>query len=142
MNDRQSVTGYVFALAGVAIGWSSKKQSTVALLSTEAKYMAATATMKEAIWLWTLFHKLDAISLNLMTLQIDNQSAISLVKNAVFHDHTKHIPIHHHFIRKKIKSKEITVEYILTMDQVADMLTKGLTREEHTCFAKDMGIIL
>jgi hypothetical protein len=89
--------------------------------------MAAAAAMKEAIWLRTLFNELDNLSSQPTTLLIDNQSAMALAKNAMFHDRTKHIAIRHHFIREKLDSGEVAVEYVPTTKQVADVLTKGLT---------------
>ena len=140
INDRRSVTGYIFILAGAAISWLLKKQSSVALSSTKAEYMAATAATKEAVWLRKLFDELATISSCPTMLLIDNQSAKALAKNAMFHDRTKHIAIRHHFIREKLDSGEIAVDYVLTSDQTADILTKGLTREKHVRFSVGMGI--
>lgn len=72
VNDRRSITGYTFILAGAAISWSSKKQSSVALSSMEAEYLTATAAMKEAVWLHILFNELNAVSSHPITLLIDN----------------------------------------------------------------------
>ena len=93
--------------------------------------MAATAATKEAVWLRKLFDELDTVSSRPTMLLIDNQSAMALAKNAMFHDRTKHIAIRHHFIREKLDSGEIAVDYVPTSDQTADVLTKGLTREKH-----------
>jgi hypothetical protein len=132
INDRRSITGYVFVLANGAVSWSSKKQTSVALSSTEAEYMAASAATKEAIWIWTLIRELNMIPSPKPTLLLlDNQSAMSLAKNSVFHDRTKHISIRHHFIREQLEMGEVAVDYISTNAQVADILTKGLTREKH-----------
>lgn len=128
-------------MCGGAISWSSKKQTSVALSSTEAEYMAASAATKEAIWIRTLVHELDNTSLSPITLRIDNQSAISLASNAVFHDRTKHIAIRHHFVREKVDSGEIIPKYVPTGEQVADILTKGLSKEKHILFSTGMGIL-
>lgn len=142
INDRRSITGYVFVLANGAVSWSSKKQTSVALSSTEAEYMAASAATKEAIWIRTLIRELNMIPSPKPTLLLlDNQSAMSLAKNSVFHDRTKHISIRHHFIREQLEMGEVAVDYISTNAQVADILTKGLTREKHIRFTKGMGII-
>ena len=93
--------------------------------------MAATAATKEAVWLRKLFDELDAVSSYPTMLLIDNQSAMALAKNAMFHDRAKHITIRHHFIQEKLDSGEIAVDYVLTSDQTADILTKGFTREKH-----------
>lgn len=63
-----------------------------------------------------------------MNLKVDNQSAISLSKNPVFHDRSKHIQIRYHFIRDCVEEGSVAVEHVRTGDQLADMLTKPLPR--------------
>ena len=142
INDRQSISGYVFIISGGAVSWSLKKQTSVALSSTEAEYMAAAAATKEALWLHSLAQELSLSSFQEpTTLLIDNQSAMALAKNAVFHDRTKHIAIQHHFICEKIDDEEITLQYIPTNEQVADVLTKPLMWEKHNRFIEGMGVV-
>jgi len=140
VNDRKSTLGYVFTLSGGTISWSSKKQSAVALSSTEAKYIAGAHTAKEAIWLGRLFAGLQQPSSFPIPLHIDNQSAIAIAKNPKFHDRTKHIDIRYHFLRHKVKSGNITLDYVSTNDQPADILTKGLAWEKHKKFSKELGL--
>jgi len=104
VNDCKSTLGYMFTLSGSAISWSSKKQSAVALSSTEAKYIASAHVAKEAIWLGQLFMGLQQPSSFPIPLLINNQLAIAIVKNPEFHDQTKHINIHYHFLQHKVKS--------------------------------------
>jgi hypothetical protein len=141
-NDRRSITGYVFLMSSGAVSWSSKKQTSVALSSTEAEYMAAAAATKEAIWLKTFISELNFSETHPITLHIDNQSAILLAKNSMFHERTKHIAIRYHFIREKLEEGEISVEYVPTNEQVADVLTKPLAREKHGRFVEGMGLSL
>jgi len=140
VNDRKSTSGYIFTLSGGAISWSSKKQSAVALSSTEAKYITGTHAAKEAIWLRQLFAGLQQPSSFPIPLHIDNQSAIAIAKNPKFHDRTKHIDIHYHFLCHKVESGDITLDYVSTNDQPADVLTKGLAREKHKKFSKELGL--
>ena len=140
-NTRRSVGGYVYLIAGGAVSWSSKKQSSVALSSTEAEYMAASSAAQEAIWLRALLGELGLLSLEHPTcLRIDNQSAMALARNDAFHNRTKHIAIRHHFIRERIEDGEIDVEYVPTDRQVADVLTKPLGRVKHERFVEGMGL--
>ncbi|KAG0594554.1 hypothetical protein M758_UG087800, partial [Ceratodon purpureus] len=110
IHDRKSTTGFVFFLGSTPITWNSKKQPTVALSSTEAEYMAITEGTKEA------------------TIHGDNQESLNLAHNPVYHGRTKHVEVRHHFIREKILSGEVNLEYVPTEEQVADIFTKALGR--------------
>ena len=64
-------------------------------------------------------------------LKVDNNSAIQLAKNETHHGRTKHIEVHHHFIREKVERVFLVVEYCPTEELVADVQTKGLSMEKH-----------
>ena len=68
------------------------------------------------------------------TLYEDNQGAIEVSKNPKFHNQTKHIDISYHFIRERVLSKEIPVTYCSTDHMLADVMTKGLTRDNFEKF--------
>ena len=91
--DRKSVSGYVFLIGGGAVAWSSKKQPTVTMSTTEAEYMASSNVMTQAIWLRNLFMELNFIQPSPAELLLDNQSAIALASNPQFHARSKHINI-------------------------------------------------
>jgi hypothetical protein len=138
--DYRSVSGFVFTMAGTAISWSSKKQSSVALSSTEGEYMATTHATKEAVWIQNFLQDIGFPIPNSTTLLVDNQGAIALATNPTFHARTKHIGVRHHFIRERVEGGEITLEYIPTNDQVADVLTKALPYDKHSKFRLAMGL--
>jgi hypothetical protein len=93
VNDRKSTSGFVFMLGGASISWGSKKQTSVALSSTEAEYIVAAHVAKEAKWLRSLLTELGE-SLELpTTVFIDNQSAIAIARNPEFYDRTKYIEV-------------------------------------------------
>jgi hypothetical protein len=140
INDRKSTSGYVFTLAGGAVSWSSKKQSSVALSSTEAEYIAGAHAAKEVVWLRRLLSELGAGTNDPTIVHMDNQSAMTIARNPEFHDRTKHIEVRYHFLRQKVESEELELEYIPTGEQIADVLTKGLCREKHLKFSEGMGI--
>ena len=137
---RKSTTGYLFHLCGALITWSSKRQATVALSSTEAEYMALTHATKEAIWLRTLLSELSFMQRSATIIHEDNQSSIALARNPVHHARTKHIDIQYHFIREKVDSKEIELIYLPTDDMHADTLTKPLPFPKFAKFRHAMGI--
>jgi hypothetical protein len=58
LEDKRSITGFVFTMGGGAISWSSKRQPTIALSTIKAKYMASTQATKEAIWMAKLMKEL------------------------------------------------------------------------------------
>ncbi len=127
---------YVFMLGRGIMSWSSKKQSTVALSSMEAKYITGGHAVKEVVWLRQLLSELKQDTIEPTTIHIDNQSSITLAHNPEFHDRTKHVDIWHHFLRKKVKDGKISLEYLPTNKQPADLLTKGLGHKKHKTFTK------
>ena len=91
--------------------------------------MALIHTTKEAIWLWFFLKEIEfGEEHTATTIYEDNQSSIALAKNPIHHARTKHIDIQHHFIREKVESGEVDLEYMPTEDMVADVLTKPLPR--------------
>ena len=127
LDKRRSTTGYLFTLTKAPVSWKSTLQSTVALSTTEAEYMAITEAVKEAIWLHGLLKDLG-VSKKQLNVYSDNQSAIHLAKNQVFHSRTKHIDVRYHFVREILEEEEILLQKIDTKENPADMLTKVVTR--------------
>ncbi|GJZ72238.1 retrotransposon protein, putative, ty1-copia subclass [Tanacetum coccineum] len=119
----RSITGYVFMVHGCVVSWKATLQHVVALSTTEAEYMALTEAVKESIWLKGLLIELG-VNLRSVVVNCDNQSAIHLSRNAMFHERTKHINVRYHFIREIVESKEIGVAKIGTKDNAADAFTK------------------
>ncbi|KAL7594468.1 hypothetical protein Lser_V15G31405 [Lactuca serriola] len=126
-DTRRSTTGYVFKLGSGPISWCSKRQPTVSLSTTEAEYKAAAVAAQESTWLVLLMEDLHQKVDYAVPLHCDNQSAIRLAENPVFHARTKHVEVHYHFIREKVLMEEIEMRQIKTDDQIADLFTKGLS---------------
>ena len=91
------------------ISWRSKKQTVVTRFSTEAEYRALAATTAELIWLRWLLQDLGINCSAATQLHCDNQSAIQIAHNDVFHERTKHIEIDCHFIRQHVLQGTITL---------------------------------
>lgn len=128
LDDRKSTSGVLFFLGGCPVSWQSTKQKVVALSTCEAEYIAATTVACQAIWLSRLLADLTGEKPAPATIKVDNKSAISLCKNPVYHDRSKHIDVRCHFIRECVEDGKIDVEYTSTVEQLADILTKPLGR--------------
>ena len=100
--------------------------------------MATTQSTKEAIWLRKLLVDVGFVQQEATTIMCDNQGCIALTKNRTHHSRTKHIDVQHHFIREKLESAEICLEYCPTEDMVEDVLTKALAKDRHQRLAKAM----
>lgn len=129
-NDRKSTTGFIILINGSVVGWTSKKQATVALSTAEAEYMAISATVQEVKWISQLLMELEFPMKLPIKLFSDNQAAISISTNDINHSRTKHIDIRHHYIRDAIKNKEVELSWVDTNNQVADILTKPLAKSQ------------
>ena len=123
LETRRSTTGYVILLAGGVISWCSRKQSVIALSSTEAEYIAAAECCKELLYLKTLLEEILNNEIKI-ELNIDNQSAIALIKNGVLNKRSKHIDVKFRFVHELIRDEVIKLKYCPTNDQLADIFTK------------------
>jgi hypothetical protein len=85
------------------VSWFNRKQTSMALSSIEAEYMAASLVSCEAIWLHKLLAGLSGQVLEPTVIYCDNQSCVKLLKNPVFHDRSKHIEIRYHFIIDRVQ---------------------------------------
>jgi hypothetical protein len=126
--NRRSTSGYAFLLAGGAISWSSKHQSTVALSSAEAEYMALAQTTQEAIYLRGILEDIGFYPKEPTKIYSDNQSSIKIASNQITRNRTKHIAAKYHFTREQIENSKIILEYIPTEFMAADSLTKSVKR--------------
>jgi hypothetical protein len=140
IDTRRSTTGVLFFLDNNVITWQSQKQKVVALSSCEAEYMAATTAACQGIWLARLIAELRGDEVGATKLNIDNQSAIALSKNPVFHDRSKHIDVRYHFIRECVDDNRVKIDSVGTAEQLADILTKALARERFCELRSRIGV--
>lgn len=141
-DDWRSYSGYTLLFQGGTISWSSKRQPTVLLSTTEAEYMSLSSCVQEAMWLKQLQESFcSLLKSEPMIIYSDNQSCIKLSGSDGFHPRTKHIDVRHHFIRDKVIGWAIDVKYIQTDMMVADALTKATSYSKLAYCASKMRLI-
>jgi hypothetical protein len=128
-------------LGSTMISWQSRKKSSIALSTMEAEYIAACSVSCEAIWLWKLLTSLFDLEMRETVILCDNQSCIKMTENHVFHDRSKHIEIRYYFIRDMVQWGALKLQYISTDEQVADVMTKPLSRVKFEHFRDKLGIV-
>jgi hypothetical protein len=146
--DRKSQGGHVFLTCydGGAISWQSRKQDLIALSTLEAEYIACSDASREARWLLQLQRDIHASQnqasppSSLLPINCDNQGALTHITTGVIKARTKHIDVCYHNSADLHAGKIVDYSYVNTNDNVADILTKPLTKEKHMQFTKGMGL--
>jgi hypothetical protein len=122
------------------VSWSSKKQNSIALSTTEAEYVAAGACCAQLLWMKQTLKDFGC-ELTKILLLCDNKSAIKLANNPVNHSRTKHIDIRHHFLRDHEIKGDITIHHVSTEKQLADIFTKPLDESRFCALRSELNII-
>ncbi|CAN1315366.1 Retrovirus-related Pol polyprotein from transposon TNT 1-94 [Linum perenne] len=137
---RKSITGYCTFLGDLLITWKAKKQSTVSKSSSEAEYMALSQLSCEVQWLKQLLRDMFVPHESTISIYCDNKSSIHMAENPVFHERTKHIEIDCHVIKERIKSGLITLKYVCSDRNLADVFTKGLSSNRFQWMLFKLGV--
>jgi hypothetical protein len=140
IDTRRSTSGYVFTMAGGAVTWSSKRQATVALSTVEAEYVAMSRCAQQMNWMHSWLDEVDVKYSLPGVIKGDNRGAIALTKNTKDHGKVKHIDIRHHYIRDLVKSGKISIEQVPSSENLADLFTKPLPRDQHHCLLRALNI--
>jgi hypothetical protein len=125
-SSRKSTSGVVFMLNGGPVVWKSKQQSTVALSTCEAEYVAGNTAGRDGIWLARLLKELDRPLSGPVKIMCDNKGALALLKNPISSSKSKHISIMHHWARQRVERGELLFDYVESENNLADIFTKAL----------------
>jgi hypothetical protein len=140
VDSRNSTFGVFFFLCDSVISWQLTKQRVVALSSCEAKYIAASAIACQGVWLGRLLGEILEAAMARAVIRIENKSAISLVRNLVHHDRSKHIDVRFHLLWECAQDGLIEVNFVRTEDQLTDTLTKPLCRAKFERLCTRIGL--
>ncbi|GJV37204.1 retrovirus-related pol polyprotein from transposon TNT 1-94 [Tanacetum coccineum] len=138
--DRKSTSGICTFVGCCLTSWFSKKQTALAISTTEAEYVSAGKACQQTLWMKQALIDYD-VRLDDVLIMCDNKGAIDLSKNPVQHSRTKHIEIRHHFLRDNVQKGHISIEKVSSVDNIADILTKPLKRESFNYLRLGLGMM-
>ncbi|KAK2989521.1 hypothetical protein RJ640_005413 [Escallonia rubra] len=137
--DRKSTSGTCQFLGDALVSWHSKKQTSVALSTAEAEYVAAESCCAQVLWMRQTLRDFG-VSIDHIPIMCDSSSAIDISKNHVQHSRTKHIDIRHHFLRDNVQKGLIELKKVGSEDQLADILTKPLAESSFCSLRHRLGM--
>ncbi|GJR61293.1 hypothetical protein Tco_1503455 [Tanacetum coccineum] len=138
-DTRRSASGSAQFLRDKLVSWSTKKQKSIAISTTEAEYIAMSGCYAQILWMRSQLTDYGFV-FNKIPLYCDNRSAIALCCNNVQHSRSKHIDIRHHFIREQVEKGVVELYFVSTDYQLADIFTKALPRERFEFLLPRLGM--
>ena len=141
LDTRRSTSGYCFFIGTSLISWRAKKQHTISRSSSEAEYRALSFASCELQWLLYLMQDLNIKCTKPPVLYCDNQSAIHIAGNPMFHERTKHLEIDCHFVREKLQQGIFKLLPVKSQAQLADFFTKPLPPKTFASFIPKLNML-
>nr|GEW52603.1 zinc finger, CCHC-type [Tanacetum cinerariifolium] len=131
VEDSSSTSGWVFLLGGGAILWASKKQTCITGSTTESEFVALVPAGKEAEWLKNLIHDIPIWPKPIVPISIRCDSAPTMARaySQIYNGKSRHLGVRHSMVRELIRNGVISIEFVLTQQNLADHLTKSLARD-------------
>jgi hypothetical protein len=122
------------------VSWSSKKQNSVALSTTKAKYVVDGACCAQLLWMKQMLSD-NSCEFSKIPLLYDNESAIKQANNTVHHSTTKHIDIRHHFLTDHKAKGDISLRHVSIERQLGDIFTKPLDEQRFCALRSELNIL-
>nr|GEY84597.1 retrovirus-related Pol polyprotein from transposon TNT 1-94 [Tanacetum cinerariifolium] len=138
-DTRRSMSRSAQFLGDKLVSWSSKKQKSTTISTTEAEYITISGCCAQILLMRSQLTDYG-FAFNKIPLYWDNRSAIALCYNNVQHLRSKHINIRHHFIREQVEKGVVELFFVTTDYQLADIFTKALPRERFEFLLSRLGI--
>ncbi|GJZ49869.1 hypothetical protein Tco_0604059 [Tanacetum coccineum] len=133
--DRKSTSGICTFVGCFLTSWFSKKQTALAISTTEAEYISAGKACQQALWMKQALIDYD-VRLDDVPILCDNKGAIDLSKNTVLHSR-----IRHHFLHDNVQKGHISIEKVSSVDNIADIIAKPLKRESFNYLRLGLGMM-
>ncbi|WVZ53388.1 hypothetical protein U9M48_004339 [Paspalum notatum var. saurae] len=138
--DRKSTSGTCQLLGTSLVSWSSRKQASVSLSTTEVEYIAAASCCSQLLWMKATLSGFG-LRFEKIPLLVDSTSAISVAKNPVLHSRTKHIDVRFHFLRDHYEKGDIDLVHVVYENQLADIFTKPLEFGAFVRLRGELGVL-
>ncbi|KAL3627132.1 hypothetical protein CASFOL_028495 [Castilleja foliolosa] len=141
-NDSLSTSGYVFTIGGGAVSWRSTKQTCIARSTMESEFIDLDKAGEEAEWLRNFLDDIPCWEKPVSPVMIhcDSQAAIGRAKNGFYNGKSRHIRRPHNTVRQLISSGVISIDYVKSIDNLADPLTKSLSQDQMFKLLEGMGV--
>jgi hypothetical protein len=140
-SDRRSLSTYYVFLGGSLIAWKNKKQVAVSHSSAEAELRAMTLVTTKVTWLQWLLEDFG-VSVSMPTpLLSDSTGAISIARDPIKHELTKHIGVDAHFTRSQVQDGVVALQYMPSELQLANFFTKAQTRAHHQFYLFKLSVV-
>ncbi|BFG40858.1 hypothetical protein CerSpe_271320 [Prunus speciosa] len=140
--ETNSTSGYVFTLGGASISWKSSKQTCIARSTMESEFVALDKAGEEAEWLRNFLEDIPIWPkpVTAVCIHCDCMAAQARAKNNVYNGKSRHIRRRHNTIKQLLSNGIISIDYIRSKQNLADPLTKGLSREQIKLTSRGMGL--
>ncbi|KAL2253435.1 UNVERIFIED_CONTAM: Retrovirus-related Pol polyprotein from transposon RE1 [Sesamum indicum] len=141
-DTRRSLSGFCVFLGPTIISWKTKKQCTVSRSSAEAEYRSMTAATCELKWISFLLRDFGIALDGPIPFHCDNQAALHIMANPVFHERTKHLDIDCHIVRNCYKEGFLDPIFVRSREQLADLFTKSLSSSQFSSLVCKLGLFM